>query len=96
MKHQEGEFGHSLQLASLSDYSGHELSETRTDPNTKFGRSGWFDRGGNENGDKCLAVYNDAVTFSNGTQWKIQSEWSNNAYAKGTGIGPFRGCLQGN
>jgi hypothetical protein len=41
-QHQDGEFGHSLQLATLSDYSGHELSEARTDPTAVRGRSGWF------------------------------------------------------
>jgi len=94
--HNDQEQGHSLQLAALSDYSGHELSEARTDPNSKGGRGGWFDLGGNENSDKCLGVYgNGPVTFSNGSQWVIQSEWSNLAYYRQNGIGRLRGCLAG-
>jgi hypothetical protein len=96
VKHQEGELGHSLQLAALADYSAHELSEARTDPNSLLGRSGWFDVAGNENGDKCLAIYGDGpVTFSNGSQWKIQSEWSNQAYLGHNGLGFLKGCLPG-
>ena len=38
------------------------------------------------------------VTFSNGSKWKVQGEWSNNAYNSGTGY-PNRsgqkGCLDG-
>jgi hypothetical protein len=95
--HKDQEQGHSLQLATLSDYSGHELSEARTDPTSR----GWFDLGGNENADKCLGVYAQnngqfvPVTFSNGSQWIIQSEWSNLAYYYQLGIGRFKGCLQG-
>src|SRR5271165_1205406 len=93
--HKDQELGHSLQLAALSDYSGHEISEARTDPNTVNGRRGWFDLGGNENGDKCLGVFGGPVTFSNNTQWIIQSEWSNLAYYRQSGIGRWKGCLQG-
>ena len=94
--HKDQELGHSLQLAALSDYSGHEISEARTDPNAQNQRSGWFDLGGNENGDKCLGVFgNGPVTFSNGTQWIIQSEWSNLAYYRQSGIGRWKGCLSG-
>ena len=38
------------------------------------------------------------VTFSNGTQWKIQGEWSNAAYTAGTGYpnsSGQKGCLSG-
>ena len=38
------------------------------------------------------------ITLSNGSQWKVQGEWSNNAYNAGTGY-PNRsgqnGCLGG-
>jgi len=86
---------HSQGLAALANVSGHELSETRTDPDN----GGWYDRQGAENGDKCAWTFNvPLVTFSNGTQWKIQGEWSNAAYTAGTGYPNSqgqKGCLDG-
>jgi hypothetical protein len=86
---------HSQGLAALSNVSGHELSEARTDP---IG-TGWFDSSGAENGDKCAWTFNvPMVTFSNRTQWKIQGEWSNAAYNAGTGYpnsSNQNGCLDG-
>jgi hypothetical protein len=87
---------HSQGLAALSNVSGHELSEARTDPASP---GAWYDRRGQENGDKCAWTFNvPLVTFSNGTEWKIQGEWSNNAYNTGTGYpnsSGQRGCLDG-
>jgi len=87
---------HSQGLAALSNVSGHELSEARTDPASP---GGWYDRQGQENGDKCAWTFNvPLVTFSNGTQWKIQGEWSNAAYTAGTGYpnsSGQKGCLDG-
>ncbi len=87
---------HSQGLAALSNVSGHELSEARTDPASP---GAWYDRQGEENGDKCAWTFNvPLVTFSNGTRWKIQGEWSNNAYNTGTGYpnsSGQRGCLDG-
>ena len=81
--------------AALANVSGHELSEARTDPRG----AGWFDSSGAENGDKCAWSFNAPyVTFKNGTKWKIQGEWSNNAYDSGSGYpnnSGQRGCLQG-
>lgn len=86
---------HSQGLAALSNVSGHELSETRTDPDN----GGWYDSRGQENGDKCAWTFNvPLVTFSNGSQWKIQGEWSNNAFSTQTGYpnsSGQRGCLDG-
>jgi len=87
---------HSQGLAALANVSGHELSEARTDPDSP---GAWYDKKGQENGDKCAWTFNvPLVTFSNGTQWKIQGEWSNKAYDSGTGY-PNRsgqkGCLDG-
>ena len=87
---------HSQGLAALANVSGHELSEARTDPDSP---GAWYDKRGQENGDKCAWTFNvPLVTFSNGTQWKIQGEWSNNAYNTGTGypnsLGQ-KGCLDG-
>lgn len=81
--------------AALANVSGHELSETRTDPRG----AGWFDSSGGENGDKCNWSFNAPfVTFKNGTEWKIQGEWSNNAFDSGTGYpnnSGQKGCIQG-
>jgi hypothetical protein len=87
---------HSQGLAALANVSGHELSEARTDPANP---GAWYDGSGQENGDKCAWTFGaPLVTFSDGTQWKIQGEWSNSAYTAGTGY-PNRsgqnGCLSG-
>lgn len=86
---------HSQALAALANVSAHELSEARTDPQG----NGWFDKSGAENGDKCAWTFNvPLVGFSNGSQWKVQGEWSNAAYTGGYGY-PNRngqkGCLDG-
>jgi hypothetical protein len=87
---------HSQGLAALANVSGHELSEARTDPDSP---GAWYDKKGQENGDKCAWTFNvPLVTFNNSTQWKVQGEWSNNAYNTGTGypnsLGQ-KGCLDG-
>jgi hypothetical protein len=87
--------GESQGLAALANVSGHELSEARTDPTS----GGWYDSSGAENGDKCAWTFNvPYVSFSNGSQWKIQGEWSNAAYTAGTGYPNSSGqkaCLDG-
>lgn len=87
---------HSQGLAALANVSGHELSEARTDPASP---GAWYDSKGEENGDKCAWTFNvPLVTFSNGTQWKIQGEWSNEAFDSGTGYpnsSGQKGCLDG-
>lgn len=75
---------HSVGLAALSNMSGHELSETRSDPFF----SAWF--GGNgtsgEVGDLCDWAFGPSpVTFSDGSQWTIQLNWSNDANDNGKG-----------
>jgi hypothetical protein len=86
---------HSQGLAALANVSGHELSEARTDPRG----DGWTDANGQENGDKCAWRFGTPLlTFSNGTQWKIQGEWSNSAYNSSTGYANSSmqlGCLDG-
>lgn len=87
---------HSQGLAAIANVSGHELSEARTDPASP---GAWYDSSGEENGDKCAWTFGaPLVTFSNGSEWKIQGEWSNNAYNTGTGypnsLGQ-KGCLSG-
>jgi hypothetical protein len=87
---------HSQGLAAISNVSGHELSEARSDPASP---GAWYDSRGSENGDKCAWTFGaPLVTFSNGSQWKIQGEWSNNAYNSGTGYpnsSGQKGCLSG-
>lgn len=92
---------HSQGLAALANVTGHELSEARTDPSTtsSTGSPGWFDSSGAENGDKCAWTWGAPLfTFSNGSQWKVQGEWSNAAFTAGTGY-PNRsgqkGCIGG-
>ncbi len=73
--------GHSQMLASLGNTSAHEVAEAETDPRG----TGWYDRQGNENADKCAWQFAGLVTLNNGSAWKIQKNWSNLS----------RGCLQG-
>ena len=88
--------GHSQGLAALANVSAHELEEARSDPATP---GAWYDSVGNENGDKCGWTFHvPAVTFSNGTTWKLQGEWSNKAYTAGTGYANSsgqKGCVDG-
>src|SRR5437868_1604601 len=87
--------GHPQGLAALANVSAHELSEARTDPRN----GGWYDASGAENGDKCAWTFNvPFVTFTDGSKWKLQGEWSNAAYNAGTGYpnsSGQRGCLDG-
>jgi hypothetical protein len=87
---------HSQGLAAIANVSGHELSEARSDPASP---GAWYDSSGAENGDKCAWTFGaPLVTFSNGTEWKIQGEWSNVAYNSGTGYANSsgqKGCLSG-
>ncbi len=93
---QDATTGHSQGLAALANVSAHELSEARTDPASP---GAWYDRQGQENGDKCAWTFNVAsVTFSNGSSWKVQGEWSNAAYTAQTGYpnsSGQKGCLDG-
>ena len=59
--------GHSQGLAALANVSGHELSETVTDPRD----GGWWDRSGAENADKCAWTFHGTVTIG-GEQWMIR------------------------
>jgi hypothetical protein len=86
---------HSQGLAALANVTGHELSEARTDPRN----GGWYDTSGGENGDKCAWTFGaPLVTLTNGTQWKVQGEWSNAAFDHNTGYPNEKGqngCLGG-
>jgi hypothetical protein len=86
---------HSQGLAALANVSGHEISETFTDPRN----GGWYDSSGAENADKCAWTFGaPLLTFSNGTEWKVQGNWSNAAFTAGTGYpnsSGQNGCLSG-
>ena len=85
--------GHSVGLSAVANVTAHELMETITDPRWL----GWRDQSGSENGDKCSWVYPPVLsTLSNGTQWKLQMEWSNAAYKAGNGLPNLsgqKGCV---
>ena len=86
--------GHSQGLAALGNVSGHELSEALTDPQL----DAWYDSSGAENADKCAWTFGSGlVRFSNGSQWKIQGNWSNAASTNGGSyLGSGSGCVDGN
>jgi hypothetical protein len=87
---------HSQGLAAIANVSGHEYSETITDPRN----GGWFDSSNDENADKCAWTFGGPlVTFTNGSEWKVQGNWSNAAFDKGSGYpnaSGQKGCLGGN
>lgn len=84
---------HSQGLAALANVTSHELMEAITDPRI----TAWYDSAGAENGDKCAWSFHNVVTLKNGSQWKLQMEWSNYAYDHSTGYANRSGqlgCLQ--
>jgi hypothetical protein len=80
--------GHSEGLSALANVSGHELSETLTDPQL----NAWYDQKGDENADKCAWTFGGTVTIG-GQPWKIQGNWSNAAAATNSGYANV-GCIQ--
>jgi hypothetical protein len=65
--------GYTEGTQSLLDGMAHEYMEATTDPHI----DAWYDKGGQEIGDKCNFVYGACVTLANGTSWQLQEEWSN-------------------
>jgi len=87
--------GRSQGLAALANVSGHELSEAVTDPRG----NGWYDSSGAENSDKCAWAFDEPVNLADGSVWKIQGNWSNEAYDAGNGFpnsSGEKGCLYNN
>lgn len=83
------QYGHSQGLSALANVSGHEISETVTDPRN----GGWWDASGAENADKCAWTFNPAGAVNVGGQsWKIQGNFSNAAFATGSGY-DSAGCI---
>jgi hypothetical protein len=64
---------YSAATQSLLDGMAHEFMEATTDPHI----DAWYDKSGQEIGDKCNFVYGTCTPLSNGTSWQIQQEWSN-------------------
>lgn len=93
---------HSQPLSALASVSAHEIMEMITDP-AQAVNGGWWDAYGNENGDKCAWSFGSPlVTFSDGTKWKLQGEWSNGAYLNPSAyptsypnLSNQKGCLSG-
>jgi hypothetical protein len=78
-------------VAALANMSGHQLSEALTDPHG----DAWYDSGGAENADKCAWTFGrPLLTFSNGTQWKVQGNYSNAAAANNSGY-DGAACIDG-
>jgi hypothetical protein len=86
---------HSQGTAALGNVSGHELSETVTDQHL----NAWYDSSGAENADKCAWTFGSNLLKLGGSSWKIQGNWSNNAYDANTGYvsggSVVRGCIDG-
>ena len=78
-------------LKALANVSGHELSEALTDPHG----DGWYDSNGAENADKCAWKFGQNLLVFGGRGWKIQGNWSNDAYDHNQGYGGNRGCIDG-
>jgi hypothetical protein len=81
---------HSQGLAALANVSGHEISEMVTDPRL----NAWYDSSGAENADKCAWTFGaPLLSFSNGSQWKVQGNWSNAAYNNNQSGYAKGGCI---
>jgi hypothetical protein len=52
----------------MANMLGHEISETLTDPDL----DAWYDRRGNENGDKCAWNFGTTQRASNGSQFNVK------------------------
>lgn len=85
--------GHSEGLSAIANVTAHELIETVTDPTG----TSWYDTQGEEVADKCAWSFSgNTSVLSNGSQWKLQMEWSNKAYNAGTGLMNLsgqKGCI---
>ncbi|HEY6963260.1 MAG TPA: hypothetical protein VI408_15350 [Gaiellaceae bacterium] len=83
-------------LKASVNVSGHELSEMLTDEDG----NAWYDSKGAENADKCAWTFGSRLLPIGGGTYKIQGNWSNNAYNANRGYtdsskGYQRGCIDG-
>jgi hypothetical protein len=76
--------GNSSGLAAMANITAHELLETITNPRNNLS---WMDASKSEIADKCNWVFPASLTrLTNGSRWKLQTQWSNAAYLKGSGM----------
>ena len=87
---QDTSTGHSQGLAALANVTGHEFSETITDPRV----NAWYDAQGEENADKCAWTFSPSLVDFGKTTWKIQGNWSNAAHDASAGYDKS-GCIDG-
>jgi hypothetical protein len=81
-------------LQADANVSGHELSETRSDPNG----NAWYDNSGEENGDKCAWTFGGSYVLFGSQKWQIQGNWSNYDYDHNSGYANSsgqKGCADG-
>jgi len=87
---------HSQGATAIINVAAHEILETMTDPRL----NAWTDSQGYENADKCSWKFPyPYVTLSNGARFKVQAEWSNEAYRTNSGFSAgdgSKGCIAGN
>src|SRR6185437_7388642 len=83
--------GHNGGTAALINVSGHELSETATDPVL----NAWYDSSGAENADKCAWTFSSKLVSIGHTSWQIQGNFSNAAALAHSGYNGA-GCIDGN
>jgi len=87
---------HSQGATAIINVAAHEILETMTDPHL----DAWTDAGGYENADKCSWKFPYSyITLTNGARFKVQAEWSNEAYRTSTGFSAgdgSKGCIAGN
>jgi hypothetical protein len=76
--------GYSQGTRSLANVTSHEAMEAITDATL----SAWQDSDGSEIGDKCAWQFQGCIALNNGTQWQLQTEWSNASGGCVTGMPP--------
>lgn len=64
-------------LRALANVTSHEFMEAITDAQPAAGSYAWIDASGQEIGDKCAWTFGSPVTLADGSQWRLQEEWSN-------------------
>jgi len=87
---------HSQGATAIINVAAHEILEAMSDPKL----NAWTDASGYENADKCSWKFPyPYITLTNGARFKVQAEWSNQAYGAGSGFAAgdgSKGCIAGN
>jgi hypothetical protein len=75
----------------MASIIAHESEEAISDPDL----NAWYDSRGEENADKCAWTFGHSLLrFSDGTEWKVQGNWSNAAFDAHSGY-DGAGCIDG-